>query len=225
MRRKSFFVFLLALEALLLVLGLWQWRRLDEKTELLAKIETSLQNPPIALGYSPSFGESYRPAVAEGEIDFARAVFWQAKMNPVYGGPRIMGSEVIAPMRLKDYILPVNLGWIADQDKETLLALGKATKSLTGIALPWPRLSYFLPKNDFGAKRLYRMDRADLAGLWQAEIAPFWLSSGADWQGRGREAFDVESIPNDHRQYAYTWFSLFFLGAVCGVIYFSRKQD
>ena len=205
---------------LLCSLGLWQLQRLEEKTELLARMRTGLRAAPVELEAAPADPEAllWRRVRVRGELlpsgSFALGIVAQDGRS---------GARLVTPLRLADgSLLLVSRGWIP---ASRIPELGSRTETprrvlFEGVlrGLRAFRRGWFTPEDDAEARHRYALDAGDLA-RWLGE-APLPLLLEAE----RAEPPEVLAVPlgaprlprNPHLGYAVTWFSL---AAALAVIY------
>ncbi len=192
-------LFGLAGTAILVWLGVWQIHRLAWKTDLLARIEAQITAEPVAL-----------PATVDPVSDQYLHVLESGAILPgevnVYTSapPHGVGYRVIVPFQLADgrkILLDRGFVPILDKDKPRLVGPIRVQGSLL-----WPREtdSYTSPpdlaKNIWFARDVALMSKA-LGTL------PVMLVTEASDDAAAPLALPVTiDIPNDHLQYAITWF-------------------
>lgn len=221
--------------AVLLALGTWQVQRLAWKQELLASIEQRSQMEPAGIGaIEQALAEGrpveYRTATATGEFFHDGEQHFFATFNGQ------TGYYVYTPLELADgrYLL-VNRGFVPYDLKEAdtrpeSLTLGIQT--VTGLVREklTEKPSFIVPDND-EAKNIYYwkdLDRmAANAGLPEDAVLPFFLDADATPVPGGlpRGGVTVIDLPNNHLQYAITWYGL--AAALAGVglfAWFRRKS-
>jgi surfeit locus 1 family protein len=208
---------MLAALAVLVGLGVWQLKRLQWKEGLIAEIETRTKSPPITLadavaiarqGRDPSY---YRVRV-EGRFHHAQELYLYAVAD------ERVGWHVIAPLETVngDMIL-VDRGFVPDELKDpSTRASGQVENvvAVTGIVRSPEVQGLFMPDNEPKANRWFWRD---LAGMTRSafrggtiEVAPFFLEAEKSdvpggWPEGGQTRLE---IPNNHLQYAITWFLL-----------------
>lgn len=232
MSRKGFVWFsLLTLFALALLIGLgvWQLQRLAWKEGLIAEIEARAKGPAIALkeavdavraGKDPSY---YRIRV-EGRFDNGRERYLYALSED--GAP---GWHVITPFMTNagDLVL-IDRGFVPETLRDPSTRRSgqlNGEVEVTGLVRLPEAQGLFTPDNEPEANRWFwrDLDGMTLSMFPSATIrpAPFFLEAeksevpGGFPEG-GQTRLD---LPNNHLQYAITWFLL--AGAVL-VIYIVR---
>lgn len=203
--RRLVFPLLLGLVgcAVLVSLGLWQLHRLEWKRAILAGIEARVALPPVAL--PPAHGDSralkYTPVTVEGrtgpEIHVLSGMHGQGA-----------GYEVITALTTPDgrHIL-LDRGFVPEAGKDAprppveLKVLGNLHwPQEAGSSTPEPDL----PRNIWFARDVTRM----AAALGTESLLVVARSVEGDRQGLTPVPVSTSGIPNDHLNYAITWFSL-----------------
>lgn len=205
---------------ILLYLGIWQIQRLAWKEALLADIGTRIAAAPVDLPATPDReADRYLPVTVTGQFTTETA---PAKM---LASRRQTGAvyRVLAPFETaEDRRVMIDLGWIpAERD---LPDLPQGPVTLTGN-LDWPReTDGFTPEPDLDDGLWYARDVAPLAEVFETEEILLVLRERPEsdldvtpWP------VDTSNIPNDHLQYALTWFSLAVIW-VGMTIFFLRRQ-
>ena len=207
-------VLMLVAFAVLIGLGVWQLQRLHWKEGLIAEIETRTKSEPISLdqaiaiareGHYPNY---YRVKV-EGRFDHTKELYLYA----VSEGRA--GWHVITPLKTEDgEVVLIDRGFVPDELRNPASrAAGEldGVLAVTGIVRVPEAQGSFTPDNEVGANRwfwrdLQAMSRATGAG----EVAPFFLEAEKSnvpggWPEGGQTRLE---LPNNHLQYAITWFLL-----------------
>jgi surfeit locus 1 family protein len=202
--------------AVLLALGQWQLRRLAWKEAIIAQIESRLDAAPAALPGAPDEArDEYRRvsvtgAFAEGELHVLTS------MKP--HGP---GFRIIAPFVTEDgRRILIDRGFVPETEKTAPRAPGAAT--VTG-ALLWPdETDGFTPEPDIANNFWFARDAVRMAAALSAE--PFIVVAETG-EGEWPAPLPVTvNIPNDHLQYAITWFSLALIWIVMTALLLMREM-
>lgn len=196
--------------ALLIGLGVWQLERLAWKRDLIAQRTSQLSLPPVAIDRVPKEWESFkfRRVRAEGHLLRSKDMRLVARS---YKGQ--VGVEIVTPLRLAGGgAVLVNRGWAptswTDQEDG---AAGQAMTPVVGLLRAGGRPNMFTPDNDPAHGTWYFVDvpaMVKASGL--TDVRPYVLEavagpspSGYPVGGRTRT-----TLPNNHLQYALTWFAL-----------------
>ena len=223
-------VFLVPGLALLIALGVWQLQRLDQKSELLARIETGLAAEPALLPATVSDPDAwdYRRVRVEGEFLHEREMFLSGR---TYGGR--VGLHVVTPLRRTDAAgspaVLVDRGWIPLEAQDRAARTeGQPSGPVTvsGIARRPLEPGWMQPDNEPDANLWFWIDTAAMAEaaavgpvpdlIIEADVAGSSLPIG------GQTRLD---IPNNHLQYAVTWFAFAAVLLIIYVLYHRRPRD
>lgn len=202
----------------LLALGTWQVQRLIWKENLLAAIEQRSQAEPVGLpaieaALAASEPIEYRTAFATGRFVNSGEQHFFATFNGQ------SGFYVYAPLELADgRFLFVNRGFVPYDLKEPATrpeSLLEGEQRITGLARAKleQKPSIVVPDNDEQANIYYWKDldrMAANAGLPADKVLPFFLDADATPVPGGlpRGGVTVINLPNNHLQYAITWYGL-----------------
>jgi len=215
-RRRALPAALLALAALIFVgLGIWQVERRAEKLALIQAVDRRVHAQPAAAPGPADWphislaSDAYRPIRARGAFLHDRETLVQAATAR---GP---GYWVMTPLRTEaGWTLMVNRGFVpAERPDRASRRAGEpqGLVTVTGLLRITEPGGGFLHANDPAANRFYSRDVAAIAatrGL--GPTAPYFLDAGATpgdaHQPRG--GMTVLAFPNNHLEYALTWFAL-----------------
>jgi surfeit locus 1 family protein len=206
---------LFTVPAVLLMLGLavWQVQRLHWKTALIAERTERIHAAAVPL---PGPGDDlaaaeYRRVALTGSFLHDKEMYLAARS--LRGNP---GYHVVTPFRLADGTTAmVDRGWIPLQRKEPASrAAGQVagTVTLDGvIRRPAPQ-AWMVPDNEPGKNVWFWVDlpaMARWAGI-AGPLAPVLVDAGpaANPGGLPIGGQTRVELPNDHLQYALTWFAL-----------------
>lgn len=209
--------FTLAALAMLLGLGFWQLSRMQWKQDLIAQIEARTTGAPISLKAAEAVARegrdpSYFRVTAEGR-------FHHAKEHYLYAvSEGRVGWHVITPLETADgEMVLVDRGFVPDALKDPAKRPEgqiESVTAVTGIVRAPDKQGLFIPDNEPEANRWFWRDLHAMArSMFQRrliEVAPFFLEADAaplpgGWPEGGQTRLD---IPNNHLQYALTWFLL-----------------
>jgi surfeit locus 1 family protein len=197
---------------LLLGLGTWQVQRLGWKEGLIAQRNAALAAVPVPLPKTLDAARAleFHPVRADGEFLNDHEIYLNAQS--LQGD---QGFHIITPFRLADgTILMVDRGFVpTDKQAPATRAAGEIAgpTSVTGLLrLPEPP-GWFTPPNEPQKNSWFSVDlpaMAKAAGVGSA--LPFYLDAGkapnpGGWPLGGQTITD---LPNNHLQYAATWYSL-----------------
>jgi surfeit locus 1 family protein len=147
--------------------------------------------------------------------------FLHEHQTPVHGlmsaspGRAVQGFYILTPLRLRDgSIVIVNRGFVPTElrdasRREATQPDGEVT--VTGLVRAPETRGWFIPENDPARNVWFARDPAEIArGKGLGRVAPFLIDADATenpggWPKGGQTRL---AIPNDHLQYALTWFGL-----------------
>ncbi|MBY5554456.1 SURF1 family protein [Rhizobium leguminosarum] len=234
-RRLPVFTGILVLIALaiLISLGTWQVERLHWKEGLIADIAARQAASPVPLADIEAM------AAAGGDIEYRKVTATGRYINnkerhffATWRGQT--GFYVYTPLELADgRILFVNRGFVPYDNKEPEMRMqGQLTgeQTVTGLArekLPG-KPSWVVPDNDVAKNIFYWKDldvMAESVGLEKASVIPFFVDADSTPNPAGLPIGGVTQVdlPNDHLQYAFTWYGLAAVLVVVVAISWSRK--
>jgi surfeit locus 1 family protein len=208
---------MLAALAVLLGLGVWQLQRLQWKEGLIAQIEARTKGAPIALEEAESLARegrdpSYYRVSVEGRFHHSKERYLYA----VSDGR--VGWHVITPLETADgQMVLVDRGFVpAELRDPSSRPAGQieSVTTVTGIVRGPDTQGLFTPDNEPGANRWFWRDLHAMArSMFRQrliDVAPFFIEADATpvpggWPEGGQTRLD---IPNNHLQYAITWFLL-----------------
>ena len=207
--------------ALLLNLGIWQLRRLEEKTALLTKIASRVNQPQLEIP-----AESTWPGLVIADLEYAPAKATGAFMHEDEAlvfepagkgetGLATKGFAVLTPLKLDDgRIIIVDRGFVPENlgpvEKRAVAQTG-GTVTVTGKLRAPQRRGTFTPPDAPGKGIWYTRDPAEIADVFHlGHVAPVYLEADATpnpggWPKGGDSQI---TIPNRHLEYALTWFGL-----------------
>jgi len=197
----------LVLLATLLMLGFWQLHRLAWKQALLAEIAHAEHAPPSPLtGTTPS---RFARVTVSGTLRPGLYALYGDEVRDV-GPTPAMGAQLLQILdRAGGQPILVDLGWIpADQHTRVEPRAGAA--DITGFARPAEHAGFLAAPDDPGGRRFYTLDPAAIGrALGVPDLAPFTLVAEGPAPASGPiPAEALPSPPNNHLQYAFTWFGL-----------------
>jgi surfeit locus 1 family protein len=229
-------ILVLASLAILLTLGTWQVERLHWKEGLLADIAERRAAEPVSLA------EVERDAADGRDIEYRRiflsGTFDHTKERHFFATfEGQTGFYVYTPLTLAaGRAILVNRGFVPYEMKQPATrAAGEVTgeQAISGYSRSKlsGKPSSIVPDNDLAKNIFYWKDldaMAASAGLDPSRIIPFFVDADASvknpggWPKGGVTQFD---LPNNHLQYAVTWYGLAFaLLAVVFGMWWGRRR-
>lgn len=183
---------------ILIWLGIWQLQRLEWKETVLAQIDARILDTPVALPRHPNqTDDQFLPVQVTGHLT-TREIHVLASRKGLGAGYRL-----ITAFQTGGRDILVDRGFIPTPDKDA--ARPDKDITITGN-LHWPdEQGSSIPEPDIAANIWFARDVAAMAK--QLGTEPVLLVARSD-TGDGTDPFPVDSsgIPNDHLNYAITWF-------------------
>jgi surfeit locus 1 family protein len=226
--------------AVLVGLGFWQIERMGSKQRLMARIERGLASEPEALPPEASW-----PRLKPKAYDYSKVTltgrFLHDKEFHVQGlltteGSRttppttILGTYVLTPLQVPDgAIVIVNRGFVPpDKADPSTRAQGQVggEQTVVGLLRAPQSQGWFVPDDEPAKNSWFTRDPARMAaaaGL--SRVAPFIVDADATPVPGGLPAGGktIIAFPNNHLQYALTWFALA-LGLLAVFLAWARQQ-
>jgi surfeit locus 1 family protein len=209
--------------AVLIALGTWQIDRKAWKEALIASLTERLAVPPQALPSAKDWakldraGDEYRRIKFTASLDNAREALVFAAASAFRPDVTSPGYWVFTPARLADgSLVIVNRGFVPDARRDPQSRpQGQITETveITG-ALRWPdERHWFTPADDASHNLWFTRDPAGIAaakGLDPKSVAPFYVEQEAPTPPGGlpQPGKLVVALPDNHLQYALTWYGL-----------------
>ena len=219
--------------AALIALGTWQVERKAWKEGLIATLTERLAAPPVPLPPPASWpaldqaGNEYRHVTFEAEFetaDEASVLATGAAFRPDVTGP---GFWIFSPARLADgSVVVVNRGFVPLADAKTLPhRANTGMVTITGV-MRWPEAPHwFTPKADPAQNMWFVRDPIAIAAAkgW-GPVSPFYVEQETPvppggWPQPGKL---VPNLPNNHLQYAVTWYGLALVLVVVFVVWAAK---
>jgi surfeit locus 1 family protein len=218
--RRTIFILIIGLVgiAVLLSLGTWQVKRLAWKEGILAEIDAKIEGPPSALPLSPTVeAHKYQPIEVSGR-------FLETRIRVLVSQKLIgAGYRIIQPFQTDGRVILVDRGFIKIDQTEDL----RNDQATILGNLHWPEeVDQYTPEPDLTRDIWFARDVPELAAALNADpilviareitpssekVSPIPISSSG--------------IPNDHLQYAITWFSLVAVWAgMSGLFLFGTRR-
>jgi len=220
MRRSLFFLIVgLGGAAILVALGIWQVQRLAWKEAIVADINARITAAPVDLPTWPdSEVDAYLPVTVSGEVgDEALHVLVSQKQTGA-------GYRVIVPLTLEDgRRILVDLGFTLTKNKDVINTAGPAR--ITGN-LQWPQeVDSFTPEPDTERNIWFARNVPLMAETLGTEPLLVVVRDGTGIDPKiAPLPVDTARIPNDHLQYAITWFSLAAIWLAMTVLFLRRRR-
>lgn len=202
---------------ILIGLGTWQVQRLAWKQGILAEIDTRIAAAPQPL---PARPDPDRDAWAPVEIT---GTVLPGELHVLVSRKNVgAGYRIIAPLLTGEgRRILIDRGFVRAADKHAPRSLGPVT--LRGN-LHWPReVDSYTPAPDLPGNIWFARDVDQLAEA--LDTAPVLIVAATQTDpGVTPMPVDTAAIPNDHLQYAITWFSLAFIWTAMTALFLWRAR-
>ena len=219
MGRLVFFVLIgLGGAAILVSLGVWQMQRLAWKEGVLANIETRIAAEPVSLPANPDpEADAYLPVEVTGTLG---ASYLQILVSKKNAGA---GYRIIRPMFLDNGDVLIDLGFVTTADAGGLKFEEGPPLTIVGN-LQWPQeVDKFTPEPDFENNIWFARDVEAMAEALNTRPILVVRREAPQLGGPlSPMPVDTAAIPNDHLQYAITWFSLALIWVVMTFFFLRR---
>ena len=216
----------------LIGLGTWQVERLQWKTGLIAERVAALSAAPVAAPATAdeAAGLDFHRVTVIGTFDHGRELYIWAEDER-----GVAGFQVVTPLTLEDGgILLVNRGFVPDARKNPATrAAGQAagTVEIDGILrIARKPIGWLVPSNQPAEHFWVYVDPPAMAtamGLDPARLRPYFVEAGPKPNPGGLPVGGQTRIqlPNDHLQYAITWYGFAVTLLVIYLVYHYRKPE
>jgi surfeit locus 1 family protein len=220
----------IAIVVICIGLGAWQLERLQWKRGLIAARQAAVAAPPVGppRTLEQARGMEFRHVADEGTF-LNDAELYLGATSP-HGGAA--GFEVFTPLREADgRIVFVNRGFVPSERKDPNTRRAGEPEGIVRVSgllrvPPEKKPGWFLPDNRSDLNYWFWIDLGAMAKADRLDhVAPFYIDADATPNPGGWPQGGVTplELPNNHLQYAITWFSL---AAGMLVIYIvSLRQD
>jgi surfeit locus 1 family protein len=209
--------------AVLIALGIWQIERKASKEALIAALTERVAAPPQTLPAAKDWttlnraSDEYRRVKFTASFDNASEALVFAAATAFRPDVTNPGDWVFTPARLNDgRLIVVNRGFVPDARRDPK---SRPQGQIAGPieiagALRWPdERHWFTPSDDPARNLWFTRDPAGIAaakGLDPKMVAPFYVEQEAPAPPGGLPLPGklVIVLPDNHLQYALTWFGL-----------------
>ena len=200
---------------LLIRLGVWQLHRLAWKENLLAQIAIARQNPPIPLPADP---RPFTKVAARGQWDTAHRVLYGTDVRHEH-----LGAYLIEPLlRPGAPPLLVDRGFVADG---VSIADPPGEVLVAGYIRAAEHGSWWSIKDDLAARHFYALNAAAIARAEALPTSePYELVAMGNGAGPPEPAHDFPELPNNHLNYALTWFSFALIDAIIFGLWYRKNR-
>jgi surfeit locus 1 family protein len=214
--------------AIMVGLGTWQVERMQWKSDLLTRIRSQMQAEPAPLPAAiddPAAWDFRRVAVT-GRFRHDQEMFL---------GPRThegrLGYHLITPLERTDGgVVLVSRGWIPYEMRDSAPRADgnpEGVVTIAGVARVPSRPGWMQPDNKPEENQWFGIDFAAMGRRIGADPVPVIVEADASANPGGLPVGGVTrlTIPNNHLQYAITWYSLAMVLVVIYIVYHRRPSS
>ena len=189
-------------------LGTWQLQRLQWKKELILQISKSYDKAAQKFEVNSKL---YSKVKIEGKI------IAQPILVHNLGNKGQYGYDVYIPIETNEIIILTRAGWIEKKFKFSFSNLN-VNISLDAILLKPKRKNIFTPDNSDDL--IFFIDMKTLQLNFQKKLLPLIAENRSNsFEKYNLKKPDKIELPNNHLQYALTWYSLCFVIIIAFLIY------
>lgn len=213
----------LILFAVLIALGTWQVQRLQWKEALIATIEERVRQTPVAMAdlhtrISEEGALEYTPVTVRGTFLYEGELFFLAT-HEGQSGWFVYTPLALAPgeSRASGEVVIVNRGFVPYDKRDPAARPGSQPEGIvtvTGLAREAPREKpgFIVPDNQPDKRTFFWKDWSAMvaaAGLDPSTTVPYFVDVGPGEEGTlPVGGVTIIDLPNNHLQYAVTWYGL-----------------
>ena len=204
-------------------LGSWQLHRLEWKTELLNSIKDGQTEDYIEYPFDIKNNDfSYKKSSISGKIDQSKELHF-FNINS-YGQS---GYNIIVPLLTKGRTVYIDLGWTNFTDinsKEFMFRSLNGELDFKGILIYSKERRLFSPKPDTIKNNWYLMNIKEMDQFTKLNSEKYiFRVVEQEYYLDLLNEFTAINIPNNHLQYAITWFALAISIAAMYIIYIYKN--
>jgi surfeit locus 1 family protein len=207
--------------AILVTLGTWQVQRMEWKEGLIEQIEARAYGEPGEILPEAEWAnfskneQEYRRVRVSGTFDHAREVQVNGLLSTQTRGHPLQGFYVMTPLVLDTGAqVLVNRGFVPTPLRDPAIradALPEGEVEIVGLVRASQEQNSFVPDNIPSREQWLTRDVAQIAAARGLErAAPFYVDAEFDAQAPEwpRGGSTILDLPNNHLQYAVTWYGL-----------------
>jgi surfeit locus 1 family protein len=204
-------------------LGVWQLQRREWKENLLANIHERMTAPPVAWDTSTPPPPEFTRVTVSGDYRTDKPLLLYGRTHNEVPGIHVIASlfpHGTIPVLIDEGFLP------SPQTPETAASPAAVDKSVTGIVRYPPGQGWFEPDNDPAQNQWFWIDLQAMGRSMGIDaVSPVYIElTEGETAGGPIPTGDtlMANIPNQHLNYAITWFSLAGLLAIFYAVWLVR---
>lgn len=206
-----FFGFIIIGFSILCALGTWQVIRLEEKQNLIAQIEEGFKAEPVAFSSLEENNDfSYKRVSLEGRfIPHSEFFLLNKKQGDEWG------KEIIGLLETNNKFVIVNLDWLA-KDEDAVLP--NTHQHYVGYFMPFHRPHLFRAEHTGKSRTLLWLEKEFLEKETDKQLFDwvFYVTENKNPDYKTHHSLQI-SLPNNHRHYAFFWYTIAGILLVMGV--------
>ncbi len=196
---------------ILISLGFWQLRRLQEKKLFLASMQENLTFPAIDLSTIQD-NSSYHKIKTNGHFIPNKDIYLYGRRSMSHEKD---GYYLVTPFKTdENKIILVTRGWFSNRNKNIITqATTEQSHEIIGVTIPSEKTRSYLPANDIKNNVWLTLDLQEASKVLGLNLEKFYLIE----ESKDISNLDIllplsinhlADIRNDHLEYALTWFGL-----------------
>lgn len=205
-------IFVIIGVGILILLGNWQLKRLNEKTNFIQSIEYNIANDPKSIEELNLNPPIYSKIAISGTFLSGKNIFLYGKKS---ASPEKDGYYLLSAFEATNgKVYLVSRGWIPQSVKNNIreFASKQIFDKFEAIILPSETRQFMMPENDKNNKIWFTIDldmAHEMLGVTENKYYLMQIQSTTLPEGgKPLSTEHLSKVRNDHFEYAITWYSL-----------------
>ena len=205
-------IFVIIGVGILILLGNWQLKRLNEKTNFIQSIEYNIANDPKSIEELNLNPPIYSKIAISGTFLSGKNIFLYGKRS---ASPEKDGYYLLSAFEATNgKVYLVSRGWIPQSVKNNIreFASKQIFDKFEAIILPSETRQFIMPENDKNNKIWFTIDldmAHEMLGVTENKYYLMQIQSTTLPEGgKPLSTEHLSKVRNDHFEYAITWYSL-----------------
>ena len=212
--KKTILLLLYVTLIMLISLGIWQSYRYITKKDMLSKIEVSKASSPVDIDNIKSIDNN----LAFQKVRIKGKFLYDKEIHFFYTINKKIGYYIFTPfISENNKTILVNRGWIKQQDKNTHNDDIQEISIIEGIMhFNLYKFKLKLVDNNLIKNQWFYLDQKELQKYTNLQLTDYiiWQTNNND-DPKFKYIEINNNLPNKHKEYAITWFSL----AIINILY------
>ena len=211
---------------IMIFLGNWQLKRLDQKNNFIKTVEQNIANPAKSLDQITPNSILYSKIALSGQFIPNKNIFLYGRRT---SSPEKDGYYILSAFQaINGKIYLVSRGWMPQSVKNEFVDSESSHALIETIALPSEHRGFMVPDNDRNKNIWFTIDlnmAHEVLGV--TENSYYLMQINSNLLPKGVKPLltnHLNKIRNDHFEYAITWYSLAFSLLIMFMIY-CRKYN